>query len=81
MRAYSGANGVCYVAASALGVLASVDNVDVQVGVLVEDLLYTAVVATLLGFDPTRLRHVLIVVIMLVIAVSLVVVKGLVVVG
>jgi ABC-type transport system involved in cytochrome c biogenesis permease subunit len=79
--AYSGANGVGYVAASALGVLASVDDLDIEVGVLVEDLLYTTVVAALLGLDSTRLRQVLVVVIVLVIAVLLVVVEGLVVVG
>jgi hypothetical protein len=80
--AYSGANGVSYVAASTLSVLAGVDNLNVEVGVLVEDLLDTTVVAALLGFDPTRLRDVLVViVIMLVVAVLLVVVEGLVVIG
>jgi hypothetical protein len=82
MTAYSGANGVSYVAASTLSVLAGVDNLDVEVWVLVEDLLDTTVVAALLGFDFTRLRQVLIVVvIMVVVAVLLVVVEGLVVVG
>jgi hypothetical protein len=83
--AYSGANGVSYVAASTLSVLAGMDNLNVEVGVLVEDLLDTTVVATFLGFDSTRLRHVLVVVvvvvIMLVVAVLLVVVEGFVVVG
>lgn len=36
------------VTAAALGVLASVDNVDLEVGVFVQDLLYSAVVAALL---------------------------------
>jgi hypothetical protein len=53
--AYSGANGVGYVAASTLSVLASVDDLNVEVGVLVEDLFDTTVVAALLGFDSTRL--------------------------
>jgi len=57
-----------------------VDNLDVKVGVLVEDLLDTTVVTALLGFDPARLRQVLVVV-MVVVAVLLVVVEGLVVVG
>lgn len=57
------------------------DNLDVEVGVLVEDLFDTTVVAALLGFDSTRLRQILVVVIVLVIAVLLVVVEGLVVVG
>jgi hypothetical protein len=82
IMAYSGADGVSYVAASTLSVLAGVDNLDVEVWVLVEDLLDTTVVAALLGFDFTRLRQVLIVVvIMVVVAVLLVVVEGLVVVG
>jgi hypothetical protein len=80
--AYSGADGVSDVAASTLSVLAGVDNLDVEVWVLVEDLLDTTVVAALLGFDFTRLRQVLIVVvIMVVVAVLLVVVEGLIVVG
>lgn len=56
------------------------DYLDVEVGVLVEDLLDTTVVAALLGFNPARLRHVLVLVVM-VVAVLLVVVEGLVVVG
>jgi hypothetical protein len=81
-RAYSGANGVGYVAASTLSVLAGVDNLDVEVGVFVEDLLDTTVIATLLGLDSTRLGQVFVVfVVMFVVAVLLIVVKGLVVVG
>jgi hypothetical protein len=80
--AYPGANGVSYVAASTFSVLAGVDNLNVEVGVLVEDLLDTTVVAALLGFDSTRLRHVLVVVVIVLVgAVLLVVVEGLVVVG
>jgi hypothetical protein len=81
-RAYSGANGVSYVAASALSVLAGVDNLDVEVGVLVEDLLDTTVIAALLGLDSPRLGQVFVVlVVMFVVAVLVVVVEGLVVVG
>jgi hypothetical protein len=81
-RAYSSADSVGYVAASALSILACVDYLDVEVGVFVEDLLDTTVVAALLGFDPARLRYVfVIVIVVVVVAVSLVVVKGLVVVG
>jgi hypothetical protein len=59
-----------------------VDNLDVEVGVLVEDLLNTTVIAALLGFDPTRLGQVLVViVVMFVVAVLVVVIKGLIVVG
>lgn len=57
------------------------DYLDVEVGILVEDLLDTTVVAALLGFNPARPRHVLVVVVVMVVAVSLVVVEGLVVVG
>jgi hypothetical protein len=70
IMAYSGADGVSYVAASTLSVLAGVDNLDVEVWVLVEDLLDTTVVAALI-----------VVVIMVVVVVLLVVVEGLVVVG
>ena len=56
------------------------DYLDVEVGILVEDLLDTTVVAALLRFNPARPRHVLVVVFM-VVAVSLAVVEGLVVVG
>jgi hypothetical protein len=54
-RAYSGANGVGYVAASTLSVLAGMDNLDVEVGVFVEYLLDTTMIAALLGLDSTRL--------------------------
>ena len=44
-------NGVGDVATAALGVLASLGDADLEVGVLVEDLLYPAVVAALLWLD------------------------------
>lgn len=78
---YPGANSVGDVTTASLGILASVDDLDVEVGVLVQNLLYATVVAALLGLNRTRLRGlVLVVVIVLVVAVWLVVAKGLVVV-
>ena len=49
---YASANSVGYVAASAFGILACMDDLDVQVGVFVEDLLDATVVTALLGLDP-----------------------------
>lgn len=76
-KSYAGTDGVSDVTAAALGVLTSVHDLDVEVGVLVEDLLDATVISALLGLYLTRLGEGLVVFIVM-LAVTLVLAKRLV---